>query len=111
MAASTDFRSLSVRHDGGLRSWQRIICLLLLLLLVPVCGVHIAGAHHDSHADSLGVAEARQATKHTPEIRAIPASIVSFHLIPVGATHSIGSLYAATGSPHSSPTLHPPLRR
>jgi hypothetical protein len=91
---------------------DRIICLLLLLLLLPVCGMHIAGAHHDSHLDSLGVAEASQATRDIPQILPIHAWIAAaFLLIAAGATHSVGSLFATRGPPLSTSSLHLPLRR
>jgi hypothetical protein len=32
-------------------------CLVLLLLFVVICGIHIAGIHHDSDADGLSLVD------------------------------------------------------
>lgn len=43
-----------------MRSWLsssvsgRIVCLSLLVLFALICGVHLAGIHHDGDADALG---------------------------------------------------------
>ena len=34
----------------------RTLCVLLLLVFVVLCGLHIAGVHHDGHSDSFGLA-------------------------------------------------------
>jgi hypothetical protein len=33
----------------------RVLCFALLVLFVLVCGVHVAGAHHDADLDGLGL--------------------------------------------------------
>ena len=33
----------------------KLVCLALLLLFIAVCGLHVAGAHHDVGADGLGL--------------------------------------------------------
>lgn len=40
---------------GGTRT-GRMLSILVLALFVLLCGLHIAGAHHDSHGDGFGVA-------------------------------------------------------
>lgn len=34
----------------------RTFSILVLAVFVLLCGLHIAGGHHDSHSDSIGVA-------------------------------------------------------
>ena len=38
-------------------TWGRAIGLTLLVLFVVVCGLHFAGAHHDSDLEGLGVVD------------------------------------------------------
>lgn len=35
--------------------WARVAFAVLLVLLVLVCGVHLAGAHHDGDTDGIGL--------------------------------------------------------
>jgi hypothetical protein len=38
-------------------SWVRGACLVLLLVFVLICGVHLAGIHHDSDSHGLGLVD------------------------------------------------------
>jgi hypothetical protein len=38
-------------------AWVRGTCLVLLLVFVLVCGVHVAGIHHDSDSHGLGLVD------------------------------------------------------
>jgi hypothetical protein len=35
----------------------RVLLAVVLLLLVLVCGIHVAGAHHDTDLDGVGLAD------------------------------------------------------
>jgi hypothetical protein len=37
--------------------WVRGACLVLLLVFVIICGVHVAGIHHHSDSDGLGLGD------------------------------------------------------
>lgn len=37
--------------------WVRGACLVLLLVFILICGVHLAGIHHDSDSDGLGLVD------------------------------------------------------
>lgn len=37
--------------------WVRGAFLVLLLIFILVCGIHLAGVHHDSDSDGLGLVD------------------------------------------------------
>jgi uncharacterized membrane protein len=88
------------------------LCVLLLVLFALLCGLHLAGdVHGDLHG--LGFADAIGTTF------LLLSSLLSFvgtRLLSTTCrtrilTHSVGSLYAVTGRPHSTSSVHLPLRR
>ncbi|MFN2490821.1 MAG: hypothetical protein ABR529_14030 [Actinomycetota bacterium] len=46
------FRALVQRSP-----WVRGACLVLLLIFILICGVHLAGIHHDSDSDGLDLVD------------------------------------------------------
>ena len=38
-------------------AWVRGAFFVLLLIFILVCGIHLAGAHHDSDSDGLGLVD------------------------------------------------------
>jgi hypothetical protein len=56
----------------------RALCFVLLVLFVLVCGVHVAGAHHDAELDGLGLGN----------VIATLAMAYAFLLILIHATRS-----------------------
>lgn len=38
-------------------AWVRSACLVLLLVFICICGIHLAGVHHDSDSDGLGLVD------------------------------------------------------
>ena len=76
----------------------RLLCVVLLAAFVLLCGLHLAGAHHDTHGDGLGLAS-------EPLLLALVAVLLV--LVVVAATrrapslspYSIASLFAVGPSP------------
>jgi hypothetical protein len=50
------FRALIQRS-----STAKLVCLVVVILFVLVCGIHVAGAHHDGDADGLSLGDSSAA--------------------------------------------------
>jgi hypothetical protein len=56
-------RSLCIVADVWIRQLvkrstvTRVLCLVILLLFVLICGIHVAGAHHLGDSDGLALAD------------------------------------------------------
>lgn len=73
-------------------SWGRFVCLTLLVLFALVCGVHLAGVHHDADTDGLGLVDALVLISMVLVAMALAASVTS------GASSSTRSRSATTTS-------------
>ena len=90
----------------------RVLCVALLAAFVLLCGLHLAGAHHDSHGDGLGLAS-------EPLLLALVAALLVLVVVtatrrsPAPSASSIAAPFA--GAPPPRPTsfrlcLGSPLR-
>lgn len=70
--------------------WVRGACLVLLVVFLLVCGVHVAGIHHDSDSDGLGLGD-RLAT-------ILLIAVLGFGLITLARKGSLGSSKSWTNS-------------
>jgi Na+-driven multidrug efflux pump len=50
-------RRMGLRSTRQRAAGLRALCVLILLLFLLVCGIHIAGAHHDPGPDGLALAD------------------------------------------------------
>jgi hypothetical protein len=88
----------------------KVICLVVVILFVLVCGVHLAGAHHDGDGDGLGLADRFSAIVLAMALLIGIAVTVTERSIS-GTLATFGSLFGLRRFGPPTPRTAVPLRR